>query len=787
MNLIRAAIQRPVAVVAAVLMTVMFGLLALSTIPIQLAPDVRRPVITITTNWPGAAPVEIEREIVNRQEEVLKGLDGMTDIEGRAQDGRSRLTLEFKVGHNMDRALLLVANRLDRVSGYPEEVDEPTLRTAGAEDQSIAWFVLRSLNDDGRPMHTYGDFASDVIQDRLERVPGVARVDVYGGSERELRITIDPERMARFRLTVPEIISTLRAANLSVSAGDVEEGKRRYVVRAVSELNSVEKVRAVVLRSDEDAESGRFARVSIADIADVECTHKDPVSYIRYNGEPALGMSAKREAGANVIETMAGIREAVRELQEGPVADANLRLRHVYDETVYINSAIDLVRQNIWVGGFLAAMVLLMFLRSIRATLVISLAIPVSVIGTFVAMAALGRSINVISLAGIAFAVGMVVDAAIVVLENIFRLREEGASRFDAAYRGANQVWTAVLVSALTTVVVFIPILVLELEVGQLFRDIAVAISISVLLSLLVAITVIPALAAKLLSEGTGNAMRLPGIDNAAAWFSRGVLSFTGLVIGGRLRSLAAVALICGVTVGATVGLMPKLEYLPNGNRNLVFGHLLPPPGYNLETTVKIAEGIEDAIRPLWLTDDEADGIVESVSLPGDPPRMDRFFFIASRGSTFLGAAAVDPERASELIPILQKPAFKEPGTFGSISQYPLFGRSLSGGRSIELDISGPDLNQVLAVANLAIDRVEEALPRDEGNQYRPIPGLELGAPELRIIPDPVRIADNGLTATGLAQSVDAFNSGLRVAEITVDGRRIDLTLQGPRNHVVET
>ena len=785
MNLIRAAIQRPVAVVAAVLMTVMFGLLALSTIPIQLAPDVRRPVITITTNWPGAAPVEIEREIVNRQEEVLKGLDGMTDIEGRAQDGRSRLTLEFKVGHNMDRALLLVANRLDRVSGYPEEVDEPTLRTAGAEDQSIAWFVLRSLDDDGRPMHTYGDFASDVIQDRLERVPGVARVDVYGGSERELRITIDPERMARFRLTVPEIISTLRAANLSVSAGDVEEGKRRYVVRAVSELNSVEKVRAVVLRSDEDAESGRFARVSIADIADVAFTYKDPTSYIRYNGEAALALSAKREAGANVIETMAGIREAVEELRNGPVANANLRLRHVYDETVYIKSAINLVRQNIWVGGILAAIVLMLFLRSIRATLVISLAIPVSVIGTFVAMAALGRSINVISLAGIAFAVGMVVDAAIVVLENIFRLRQSGASRFEAAYKGANQVWTAVLVSALTTVVVFIPILVLELEIGQLFRDIAVAISISVLLSLLVAITVIPSLATRLLGEKTVNPMRLPVIDDAAALFSKGVLAFIGFVVRGRWRSLLLVALICGAAGSATVAFMPKLEYLPNGNRNLVFGFLQPPPGYNLDTTVKIAEDIEQAIRPLWASESDGDG--ERVSLPGDPPKMDRFFFVASRGSTFLGAAAVDPQRAAELVPIIQAAAFQEPGTYGSISQSPLFGRHSGGGRTIELDISGPDLDQVLAVANRAIDLVSAALPRDEGNQYRPIPGLELGAPELRVVPDQVRLADNGLTAVGLAQSVDAYNSGLRVAEITVDGRRMDLTLQGPQDHVVET
>ena len=453
MNLIQTAIQRPIAVVAAVLMTVMFGLLALRTIPIQLAPDVRRPVITITTNWLGGAPAEIEREIINRQEEVLKGLEGMTEIESRSQDGRSRLTLEFRVGQNMDRALLLVANRLDRVTGYPAEVDEPALRTAGAEDQSIAWFVLRRLDGNDRAMYSFGDFATDVIQDRIERVPGIARVDVYGGSERELRVTIHPKRMARYGLTVPDVIAAMRQANLSVSAGDVEEGKRRYVVRAESQLNTVDRVRAVVLRSDLDTESGRFARVTVADIADVAFAYKEPVSYIRYNGEAALGMSAKREAGANVIETMAGVRQAVAELQQGPVANAGLHLRQVYDETVYINSAIDLVRQNIWVGGILAALVLMLFLRSVRATLVISLAIPVSVIGAFVAMAAMGRSINVVSLAGIAFAVGMVVDAAIVVLENIFRLRERGVPRFEAAYRGASQVWSAVLVSALTTVV----------------------------------------------------------------------------------------------------------------------------------------------------------------------------------------------------------------------------------------------------------------------------------------------------------------------------------------------
>ena len=381
LDLIRLAIERPIAVIAAVLMTLMFGLLALGVIPIQLAPDVRRPVITITTLWSGASPAEVEREVVTRQEEVLKGVEGMVQMESRSQDGRARITLEFGVGQNMNRALLLVANRLDRVSGYPAEVEQPTLRSASAEDQSIAWFVLRRLDPNGPPMHTFGDFATDVIKDRLERVPGVARADVYGGSERELRVVVEPERLARYHLTVPDVINALRAANLSVSAGDVNEGKRRYVVRADAELDSLDRVRAVILRSATDPASGGIARVSVGDVAEVRFDYKEPTAYIRYNGEPALALSAKREAGANVIETMAGIRAAVAELQAGPVPAAGLTLRQVYDETVYIDSAIDLVRQNVWIGGLLAALVLLLFLRSARATLIISLAIPVSVIG----------------------------------------------------------------------------------------------------------------------------------------------------------------------------------------------------------------------------------------------------------------------------------------------------------------------------------------------------------------------------------------------------------------------
>ena len=788
MNLIKLAIERPTAVIAAVLMVVMFGLVALQTIPIQLSPDVNRPVITVTTTWPGAAPAEIEREILNRQEEEMVGLEGLTSITGRAEPGRNRLTLEFSVGTNMDRALLLVSNRLDRVNGYPDEANEPTLDTAGSEDKPIAWFIVNRTEGNERPIHEFGDFIEDVVKDRIERVPGISRVAVYGGSEREIQITVEPQLLARYRFTVSDVIQSLRGANASMTAGDVEEGKRRYVIRIEGELNTLDTIRAVVLRSYTDRASGRLARVTVGDIADVFYGYKDPTATIRLLGIPSIAFNAQRATGANVIEVMEGIDAAVTELNETAMARNKLTLRQVYDETVYINSAIDLVRQNVWVGGSLAIVILLLFLRSMRATLIISIAIPVSVVGAFVAMAALGRSINVISLAGLAFAVGMVVDAAIVVLENIYRHREAGRSAKEAAYLGAKEVWGAVLVSALTTVMVFIPILVMELEVGQLFRDIAVAISVSVLLSLVVSITVIPALSKRIFNtrrHGKEQAgvyrLHLPGIDHLARAFVAGIMGFVKAVVKSRTLAFGVVAVVTVVAAAGAWKFLPKLEYLPEGNRNLVFGVIIPPPGYNLATMTEIANEIETAIRPHW-----AD-VSGPESAPGEPPKIQRFFFVATRASTFLGAAAVDPARAPELIPVLQAPVFREPGTFGFINQPSIFGRGLGSGRKIELDISGQDLEQILDVAGRAMLKVVEAFPLQEGNQLRPNPGLELGAPEVRVIPDRLRLADNGVTARELGETVDAFNDGLRVAEVTVGSERLDLTLQGPEKNVTET
>ena len=311
-------------------------------------------------------------------------------------------------------------------------------------------------------------------------------------------------------------------------------------------------------------------------------------------------------------------------------------------------------------------------------------------------MALLGRSLNVISLAGIAFSVGMVVDAAIVVLENIFRLREQGQPIRKAALEGTKQVWGAVLVSALTTVMVFIPILTIELEAGQLFRDIAVAISIAVILSLLVSITLIPALSARLLkptrkeTNGSPTRIDIPVLDSAARLFAQGITLFCRVVAGSPAVAIAVVGSITAAAAVVAWLILPQLEYLPEGNRNLLFGAVPPPPGYTLETVPRIAKSIEDEVSPYWSKEGDARGGADSA------PQIERFFSVATPSRTFFGAVAADPTRVRELEPILRGPVFREPGTFGFISQPSIFGRGIGGSRKIDLDISGPELETCL-------------------------------------------------------------------------------------------
>ena len=758
------------------------GIVALERIPIQIAPDVNKPVISVTTYWFGASPYEMEREIVNKQEDALQGVEGSKRITAETREGRAKLEIEFDMSTNMDKALLLVSNRLNQIDDYPIDAGEPTLDTSGLDDNAIAWFILTRTQGNEQNIAAYGDIVKDIIQDSLERVPGVARTNAYGSSETELRITIDPEKMAYYRLTVDRVMEIIRAANSSISAGDVNEGKREYIVRTEGELQTLEQVREIVLISEKDL-NGRYGRVIINDIAQVEFTYKEPRAIIRYLGENSIAINAIRQSGANVIDVMNEIKKTTNDLNQNILPQLGLKIEQVYDETIYIDSAVQLVRQNIWMGGILAVIILLIFLRSWQSTIVIAVSIPISIVAAFVAMALLGKTINVISLAGIAFAVGMVVDAAIVVLENIFRLKEKGMPTKEAAYKGTSQVWQAVMVSALTTVLVFVPILIMELEAGQLLQDIAVAISVAVLMSLIVSATILPALTYWILSKNKSSSFfKIVPLDKIGSFTSTLILKYVKKVIISRKSSMLIVSLLIVSTLGLSYLMLPKLEYLPEGNRNLIFGVMLPPPGYNLKTLTDIANSVEKKVENLWSinTGDKAEA--------GQPPKIKNFFFVAiAGGRTLFGASAVEETRVKELIPVMTQSLFGEPATYGFFSQPGLFVRGYGGGRSIDLDIIGSDLSDITLTAQKAAGLVMQEFPRSEGHQMRPKPGLILGAPEIQIQPNRIKLADNNVTARELAMGIDAFNSGIRIDEIIVNSKRMDLTLMGVENSINET
>ena len=420
---------------------------------------------------------------------------------------------------------------------------------------------------------------------------------------------------------------------------------------------------------------------------------------------------------------------------------------------------------------------LLLFLRSWRPTVIVAIAIPVSVIGSFVAMAALGRSINVISLAGIAFAVGMVVDAAIVVLENIYRYRERGMSPGRAAYEGAKQVWGAIFVSALTTVVVFIPVLVTDLEVGQLFRDIAVAISVSVLLSLLVAITVIPALSKRLLTRSVGaeaKVVRIPPLDAFGRGFAAVFVGLARRTVANRAFALIWVGAITAVALIGTVLFLPRLDYLPEGNKNLIIGIITPPAGYNLATTTEIALQFESATRPRWASvtgpEPSADGL----------PKMEDFYFVAFGERIFVIARSTDPARVKALLGPLFQEVGNHPDIRGFFLLSSVFGRGIGGSRAIDIDVTAINLEDAVAVAK----RVDQGLKQifmqsNAGHQVRVQPSLELGAPEVRVYPDRIRLADNGVSARELGLTLDAYNDGMRVVETTIGSERLNMMIKG--------
>lgn len=784
MKLIENSIRYPVSTTVAVMLLVLFGTISLFQIPIQLVPDVEEPKVTVTTIWPGASPQEIEREIVDEQEEQLKSLEGLRKLESSSSDSTGTITLTFHVGTPLDAALLRVANRLEQVPRYPDDVDKPIIRSVDVNQGAIAWFILEPYGEKpfAGDITTLWDFSDDNLKPAFERVAGVAAANIFGGREREMHILVDPARLAARQVTLGQMAAAIDRENRNYSGGDFDEGKRRYVVRTIGDYTSPQQIENIILARRNGVP------VYVGDVARVELGYQKAFAQVFQKGQLVLALNAVRQPGANVLETMAGLKRTVTTLNSELLATRGLRLTQAYDETDYINESIDLVTSNLYVGSALAIICLLLFLRSWSSTFVIATAIPISVIGAFIFLKLMGRTLNVISLAGMAFAAGQVVDNSVVVLENIFRHRAMGKSRFQATMDGAREVWGAVLITTVTTVAVFIPIVFIREEAGQLFADIAIAISAAIGLSLLVCVTVVPAMSAKIIgtaAQGDANKKgfhNLWGLDSLAEGFTRGVGNIVEWIDRGVLRRLVVVVGMTAASIVFSYMLLPKAEYLPTGNTNFAFGIILPPPGYNLGEVSSLRKPIEEHVRPLWEVPRESP---EGKKMPGGG--INNFFFVSIPGTSFMGARANDPQRVREIVPQIQEGIARIPGAIGFISQASIFQRGIAG-RSIDIEIRGPDLPTLIQHGGRIMGQVMQTMP---GVQALPIPGLDLDNPEVQVHTNRRRAADVEISNRELGFAVNALVDGAKVSEYRHEGKEIDIRLQGEdrfasRTHEIE-
>nr|MBC8327187.1 efflux RND transporter permease subunit [Planctomycetota bacterium] len=767
MNPVRFAVERPYTVAVGVILALLFSVLAFQRIPVQLKPTIDSPVITIMTVYPGAGPVEVEEQISREIEEVVQGVDGLKKLTSSSVEGMSTVRLEYQWGVDKDRAVIDVVTKMNQLPPLPPDAEEPVVSLVGEMAERSMWLVVGSGLDIGR----LRQLVIEEVQPRLERIGGVSDLLLVGGEEREVRVYADPDRMAALGVGWDQLAGALRRGHLDLRGGSVESGTRQFTVRTEGRSPRLADIEDIVVRRQDGG------TVRVRDLARVVDSHKETTSIVRNDGARTVAIGVGLESGANVVEMVDGVDQALAALNASfETRGLDVRIESVYRDTTYLDQALAFVSNNLAIGALMAVMVLVLFLRSLRSVLVVGLAIPISLLTVFLVMDALGRTLNVISLAGLAFAAGMVVDNAIVVLENIFRHVEKGKSAAAAAAEGGREVWGGVLASTLTTVAVFIPILGIQEEAGQLFADLALAIAAAVALSLIVALTVVPSLAALLYRRGLGRkapaaaaaaaspASPAPPVPPAKGPVARLYAVTVEALIG---RDRGSLLLKCGlllfVVVGAlgTTRLVPPAGYLPAGNVNLTFFFGQPIPGTRPETLEAAAAPMEQ-----WLL---------------DQPEVDRYFFVVATafngGGVMLKDAYTDPDSQEafrdRFIPVVT-------GMPGFLSVFP-FQASLfqDAGAQFTMEIDGSDFDLLAATAG----RIEGMLYGVEGVQYSSSDFVQ-GRPELKVRVDEPRAAEAGMSVQQVASVVEAAIAGRRVATYSDGGRDYDLVLVAPPERV---
>lgn len=751
MNITELSTKHWPSVAVAVALVALFGLSAIASLPIQLLPNIEEPQVSVANFWRAAAPEEMEANIIEPQENVLRNTPGLTNISSFIGRGQGFINLSFAIGTDIQAAKLDVINNLSQVPPGPADAVEPQVFAGGGRNlPGAASLLIRVLpGNPNRELSGYQGLIEEYVQPRLARIPGVSRVDLQGEQPREVHITFDAYRAAALGIQVNDIIATVSRATDS-SGGFADVGRRQYTVRFVGQFEPASLNELIVGWSDERP-------VYLSEVADVDIVARKQDGFTLRNGYPAYYITVQREYDANTVSILDGINEAIVELNEGVLADAQLEMDLSFDASIHIRRAISLVKNNLGLGLALAVGVLYFLMRSRRATLLVTATVPLSLLIAFVALRMFDKSLNVISLAGLAFAVGLVMDAAIVTLENIVRCRQNGLAMNEAVAKGTRQITGALFASTVTSVAIFVPVLFMEGMEGQLFQDLALTIAVAVSASFLIAITVLPVAANFLLRDEQDR-------DPVAGWWTK----ITELVM--RVTRTPAIcrtwaATILGGSVLIMLLLVPKANLLPQAPADSFNAFFAMPPGGTVEMVQEeIAGPIVERLRPYMEHTRE--------------PHIRGYNLSAFGTFNALFIYLVDSSRIEEMMNIVQTEVLVDlPDTQAFVQRSSLLNFGFDGGRAINVDLSGNDISALSSVAMQSMGIINEVLP---GAQVRPNPSPNIAEPELQLVPNDRRITAAGLDRAALANIVRSLTSGSFVGEYFDGNDRMDMILRGP-------
>ena len=800
MNIIATAVTRRVTVAMGTLAVALFGSLSLDRLGLNLLPELAYPTLTIRTDFEGAAPVEVEEQITRRLEERVGVISGLRRMHSISAAERSDLVLEFAWGTDMDVTAVEVREKLDLVR-LPLDIERPSILRLNPNLDPIVRAAIALRNppdgDDVAALQQLRRFSEEVVKKRLDPVVGVAAVLLSGGFEDEIAVNVDQERLAQIGMNVQQLGQRLQAANINLSGGRLTDRGQEFLVRAMNEFESVADIAETIIFQRE----GQVLRLK--DVADVVQSHKERDSIMRLQGAETIEIALYKEGDANTVAVAAAIDERLAEIVRELPAD--FELLKIYDQAAFISAAIDEVRSAAIIGAFVAVLVLYLFLKDVRSTLIVTATIPASVLATFVLMDAFDITLNIMSLGGIALAVGMLMDNAIVVLENIARYREgeERLSLVAAAQLGASEVSGAVLASTLTTIAVFLPLAFVAGIAGQLFRDQALTVAFALVASLALAFTLIPMLVAVRLGsavETTPEAAETPAWRRLAgapfrialywivaiarglgrAWtvavrpihwaFDRGYdaafAAYVALLRVALKYRLATIGVAFACLAG-TATLLPSLpvQLIPPLSQGEFRIDLDLEPGTRLETTDAVLAELQEALLQYPIVE-------RTYSVAGTGGKLDA---TATRGGEQVGEMnvvlfdGVSPADEALLMAVTRRTLADLPGVQFTVDKPQLF----TFATPLEIEVSGNDLKAIEQVATQLVSAMAQSPSfSDVESSIRP------GYPELQIEFDQERTAAAGLFVPEVANRVVSKIRGDVPTKFTWRDKRVDIRVR---------